>query len=114
MAAYATALIEYDSLPGRKTFSLPGHTVLAPKQLVFKRKEAKTATQSANAEVMVVYGTTDSAGDPLPAKVVGGSYFRYPAGGQASDVSAVLTELRAFVASDEFANLVNSLNFPDQ
>lgn len=111
MASYTTVIKGFSEKENSRTYEISGHTVLAPKLLIQKRKVAATAEASAESQLQVVYGTSDADGNILQKKVVFSADVRYPVNGQASDISAALVVFRDFVASDEFTSLVNSQTY---
>jgi hypothetical protein len=111
MAAMTTVLEEFSDKENSRTFALSGHTVQAPQLVIQKRKVAATSTASQESVITVIYGTSDSAGDPLQSKVAISSTVRYPVNGDAADVSAALVVFRDIIASDEFTDLVNSQKY---
>jgi hypothetical protein len=108
MASFATTITEFSDKENNRTFMVAGHTVQAPRLVIQKRKVPATAAANAESHLLVVYGTEDADGLPLASKVVFDAGVRYPANGQTDDVAAALAVFRDFVASDEFASLVNS------
>jgi hypothetical protein len=108
MASFATVIQEFSDKENNRTYMVSGHTVSKPRLVIQKRKVPATADASCESHLMVVYGTEDAAGSPLPSKVVFDAGVRYPANGDSADVAEALAAFRDFVASDEFTVLVNS------
>lgn len=104
-------LIPFAENGDSRTYTLPGHTVLKPRQLVQRRKVA--ANKSANSElvVRVVYGTVDSLGVPLNNKVSLGANVSYPVSGIAADLDSAIADFRDYVASDEFVTSIKTQNW---
>jgi hypothetical protein len=112
MAGMTTVLNEFE--PGKensRTWTLSGHTVLAPRLVIQKRKVPTSPSGVAESRVQVVYGTEDAEGLPLQSKVVFDAGVRYPANGQSDDITAALAVVRDLVASDEFAAMVTGQNY---
>lgn len=112
MASFTTVIKDFSESEHRKTYSVSGHTVQAPKLVIVKRSVPASATAVGESHLMVVFGTADAEGNTLQSKVVLDAGVRYPANGQSADVTAALAAFRDFVASDEFTNLVNSQDYP--
>jgi hypothetical protein len=108
MAGMTTVLTEFSDKENSRTYALTGHSVLAPRLVIQKRKVPSTSSGSPESRLSVIYGTTDAEGNPLQSKVAFDVGVRYPSNGQASDVSAALAILRDIVAGDEFTAMVNS------
>lgn len=108
MASFTTTITEFSDKENNRTYMVSGHTVAKPKLVIQKRKVPATTTASSESSLQVVYGTEDSAGDPLTSKVVFLTSVRSPANGLAADVTAALAVYRDFVASDEFTAMVTS------
>jgi len=111
MASFSTTISEFSDTENRRTYAISGHTVQAPKLLIQKRSVPKTASSVGESTLSVIYGTTDADGNIHPSKVGFAANVRYPADGQASDVTAALAVFRDFVASDEFTALVNAQSY---
>lgn len=111
MTAMSTALTEFSDSPNARTYTLPAHTVQAPRLVNQKRTVPSTPSGVAEDSVRVVYGTTDSEDAPLAAKVSFEAVVRRPVNGDAADVAAALAIYREIVASDEFAATVLSQNY---
>jgi hypothetical protein len=111
MASFTTVLSEYSDTENRRTFAVAGHSVVAPKLLIQKRKAPRTAEASAESQLQVVFGTVDGAGNPLASKIAISADVRYPANGLMTDVAAALAVFRDLVNSDEFTNMVNSQTY---
>ena len=108
MASFLTTITEFSDKENNRTYMVSGHTVAKPKLVIQKRKVAATTTANSESRLMVVYGTEDSAAEPLSSKVVFDAGVRSPANGLAADVTAALAVFRDFVASDEFTAMVTS------
>lgn len=108
MASFTTSISEFSDRENHRTYMVAGHTVQAPKLVINKRKVPATETDAAESHILTVYGTSDAEGNPLAKKVVFDTSVRYPANGQAADITAALAVHRDFVNSDEFTALVNS------
>lgn len=108
MASFATTISEFSDKENSRTYMVSGHTVSAPKLVIQKKRPPATTESNAESELMVVYGTSDAAGNPLSKKVVFTMSVRYPANGDAADVTAALAVFRDFVASDEVTAMVTS------
>lgn len=111
MAAMLLALTEYSDKENARTYTVSGHTVQKPKLVFQKRKNGSEGGPSASDTITLVYGTEDSAGDPLASRVVFEVTVRRPVEGIAADVTAALADFRDVIAGDEFANTVNTQNY---
>jgi hypothetical protein len=111
MGSFTTSITEFSDSENRRTYSVSGHTVQAPKLLIQKRTVPKTTASACESALSVVYGTADAEGSPLATKVNLSASVRYPANGQSADVTAALAVFRDFVASDEFTNMVTSQDY---
>lgn len=108
MANFATVITEFSDKENNRTYMVSGHTVAAPRLVIQKRKVPTAVSGVAETHLMVVFGTEDAEGLPLASKVVFDAGVRFPANGQADDVTAALAVFRDFVASDQFTAMVNS------
>jgi hypothetical protein len=111
MASFATVISEFSDAENRRTYIVSGHTTVAPKLVIQKRKTASTGTGQNEDQLMVVYGTKDAANVPLESKVVFDANVRRPVNGDAAVVTAALAVFRDFVASDEFTNMVTGQGY---
>lgn len=112
MASFTTTISEFSDKENTRTYMVSGHTVQAPRLVICKRKVPATASAVSETHLMVVYGTEDGKGLPLQSKVVFDASVRYPANGQAADITAALAVFRDFVSSDQFTSMVNSQAYP--
>lgn len=106
MSTITTALTQFSDGPNARTYSLPGHTVAAPKLAIQKRKVPASTSSVGSSNVQVVYGAFDAAGIPLASKVVFDANVRYPADARSTEITAALAIYRELVASDEFTAMV--------
>jgi hypothetical protein len=111
MASFTTALTEFSDKENARTYMVDGHTVQQPRLVIQKRKVPATPEAVSQSSVDVIYGTLDPDGNVLQSKVGFSVSVRYPANGQASDVTAALAVFRDLVASDEFAATVTSQGY---
>jgi len=111
MAAMSTSVTQFSDENNRRTWSISGHTISAPRLLIQKRKVPATPSAASENSLQVVYGTKDAANIPLQSKVVFEVTVRYPADGASADVTAALAVFRDVVASDEFTATVTSQNY---
>lgn len=112
MAAMTTVLTEFSTLGNSRTMTIPAsHTVTRPRLVIQKRKVAEGNATVAEDSISVVYATEDSAGDLLSSKVAFTANVRRPVSGIAADVTSSLAVFRDIVASDEFANMVDSQEY---
>jgi hypothetical protein len=106
MASFTTTITEFSDKENNRTYMVTGHTVAKPRLVIQKRKVPATVAANSESSLLVVYGTEDSAAEPLSSKVVFNANVRSPANGDEADVTAALAVFRDFVASDEFTTLV--------
>lgn len=111
MPTMATALTEFSDNGNSRTYTLTGHTAVKPQIVIQKRVVATAANASAEDTINVVYGTSDADGNPLPGRVSFAITVRRPVQGQASDVTSALAVVRDIVASDEFANTIDTQEY---
>lgn len=111
MAGQTTVLTEFSDNGNSRTSTLPDHTTLKPRLVIQKRKVPTNQAQSAEMTISVIYATTDVEGAVLAPKVAFDVTVRYPASGQAADVSAALAVFRDIVQGDEFAASVSTQNW---
>lgn len=108
MAAMTTALTEYADNGNSRTYTYTGHSVRDPRLVLQKRKVPTGSGVIAEDVITVLSGTEDAAGVPHQSRVSFSVTIRRPIDGTAADVTAALVVLRDIVASDEFANTVNT------
>lgn len=111
MAAFTVAIQEYSDQANSRKYTVNGHTVQKPKLVLQKRTVGSVGGASGTDTLSVVYGTEDSAGEPLSGRVVFEANVRRPVEAIAADVTAALADFRNFIASDEFTDLVNTQNY---
>lgn len=110
MAAMTTVLTEYANNGNSITFTTSGHSAVAPKLVLQRRREAGNGRVVAEVEITVLHGTTDVDSNPIAERVAMSVKSRFPITGKTTDRDAVLAILRDIVAGDEFAASVASLN----
>lgn len=108
MAAMTTALTEFSTIGDSITYTFGNHSVTNPKIVVQKRRVPSGAQTMAESSLNVVRSTSDADGVVLPQKVSFQVIVRYPILGQAADVTSQRDIFRDIVASDEFANMVDT------
>lgn len=108
MPAMATVLTEFSNNGDSRTSTLAAHTVSKPQLVIEKRKVPVGNQLVAESTVSVIVTSTDGSGDVLPSKYNLTVSARLPIGGQAADQSLALTVLRDIIASDEFANTLDT------
>lgn len=108
MASYLTVIEPHNYGDNRVVYTIAGHTFDAPQLLIQKRKEPTATSNVASDTLMVVFGDEDSAGDPLPTKIVFEATVRRSIEGSSTRRDAALADFRDFVASDEFTNMVTA------
>lgn len=109
MAGMTTILKEMISPNGsnQRVYSGPNHTSLQ-QELFFQRSKGSVGPATVLEDsVSIVKQTTDAEGATLAAKDVMTITYRRPIGGAQADTDRVVHLARDFVASDEFANMVN-------
>lgn len=111
MTAMTVTLKEYQDNGNSKTFARTGHTASLPRLLTQRRKEASSATGSAELSIRVYNGTVDADNQILSARVSAEIAFKYPVNGSATDIASVLTDLRDIVRSAEYEAAITSLNW---
>lgn len=108
MAAMTTVLTEFSNKENSRTSTRAGHTVMAPKLVIEKRRVPDGNQTVGEYSFKVLESTEDAEGLTLSQKVTMESIVRYPVAGQAADIAAVLAVFRDIVAGDEFANSVST------
>lgn len=108
MAGMTTVLTEFSQSGNSRTSTQPTHTAVEPKLVIEKRRVPDGNQTMVEYSVKVVDATTDAAGVILSNKISFEAVVRYPLLGTAADVTAALAVFRDIVASDDFANSVNT------
>lgn len=108
MAAMTTALTEFSNMGNSRTSTLQGHTSVAPKIVIEKRRVPEGNQTMCEYSCKVVIATVDAEGLVLANKVSFEAVVRYPVLGQSSDVAAALAFFADIIAGDEFANSVST------
>lgn len=109
MAVIATTLTEFADQGNSRTYAVAGHTALAPRLVIQKRKVVTASASVAETGVKVVFGLVDTYGLPLASKATMDVVFRAPLVGTSGAVFATeLALLREIVASDSFAAALTS------
>lgn len=111
MSAMTTQVVVYSDESNSRTYTISGHTVVKPRLLIQKRKIGAVGGASGVDNISVVYGAVDSTGAALPGRVAFEVTVRRPVEAVSADVTAALTAFKDVVASDEFANMVNTQNY---
>lgn len=112
MASIATTLTEFADQGNTRTYAAPGHTALAPRLVIQRRKVVTGAASIAETGVKLVFGLVDTVGSPLQSKATMDVSFRAPLAGTAgTPFASQLSLLREIVASDEFAIALQSQNW---
>lgn len=110
MAARTAVFTEYADNGNSRTFTTSGHTASKPKLVIQKRREPVNGGQSV-ASFDVIHATTDPAGDIMTRKVAFHGEFRIPVDANATDVTNVKTLMKDVIASDEWNNSIDSLEW---
>lgn len=108
MAGMTLALTEFATEANSKTSTFVGHTVAEPQIVIERRTVPENGKVVAEYRAKVVHGTVDSAGSPLTQKISFEIVCRYPVAGLAADMTEAIAQIRDIVASDDFANSVNT------
>jgi len=108
MPAMVTSLTGFSNNGDTKTSVLDAHTVSKPQLVIEKRKVAVGSQSVAESSVSVVVATVDADGAILPQKYNFTVTCRSPIAGASADKAIALATLRDVVASDEFANTVDT------
>lgn len=108
MPAMATVLTEFSDSRDSRIYTQADHTALKPMLVIQKRRTPQGNQNVAEVSVAVISATVDAADVPVVQKVTFTATVRYPINGDAADVTAMLAVFRDIVASDEFANSVNT------
>lgn len=108
MPSMQIALSDYEITPNSRTYALAGHTPAMPKVVIQKRTFPSTPDGQARDTIMVVYGTTNAAGDPAKSKVAFELTIRRPGNGNPTDVSAARAVLSDILGSTEFTEMLTS------
>lgn len=111
MTAMSTALIPFSPSANGRTSTLPGHTAVAPRLFIQKRKVPTSVGSNSTVSARVVYATVDSHGEPIGNRVQIGCDAAIPVAGRGADTDAAIVIFRDFVASDEFVTLVKTQIF---
>lgn len=112
MTQMSTSLTEFSTAGNTRTYTAPGHTTLAPRLLIQKRKLAANADGVAETTLKVVYGLTKSDGSPVAQKVTYEVVGRSPLIGIGSAANTgALALLRDLVNSDEFESAFLTQNW---
>lgn len=113
MAAMTTALTEFSDKENSRTYALSGHAATRPNLVIQKRSLPASNTGVAESVIQVLYGTVDTDGNPINAKVLFEAKVRYPVniGSSETDITAALAVFRDIVAGDEFANTVTTQEY---
>lgn len=111
MAARATTLKEFSTNGNSRTSTYTGHSSLAPKLVIEKRRVPENGQMMVEYSFKVVSTTTDAESNVISQKVTHESITRYPVNGKSADVSANLVIFRDLIASDEFGNSVLTQEF---
>lgn len=108
MAAMSTALTEFADNGNSRTYSLAGHTAVAP-QLVLQKRKVPTGNQTiVEDSFSTLYATEDSNGDALSERVMITTTVRRPLAGIAATVTSALATHRDIIAGDEWTNTVDT------
>lgn len=108
MAAMTTALTEFSTSGNSRTCTLSGHTAIAPKIVIEKRRVPEGNQTMAEYSFKALYATEDADGMVLSQKVSFEAIVRYPVLGTATDITTLLAVFRDIIAGDEFANSVGT------
>lgn len=111
MAAMTTVLTEFSTQGDSRTYTAPAHTVLKPVLVLQKRKIASGNAVVAEDTITVLQATVDADGAALPQKISFSATTRRPVNGQDADVTAAETLFREIIASDNFANVVDTQEY---
>lgn len=107
MAAMTTVLKKFSELGNTRNYVTSSHTVAKPQVVLQKRKVPSNSSAVAEDILTVLFGTEDSAGDPLSARVAFTVTARRPNDGIPADRAAALALFREVVASDEFQEVID-------
>jgi hypothetical protein len=110
MPTMVTSLTGFSNNGDSKTSTLSAHTVSQPQLVIEKRKVPVGSQTVAESSVSVVIATTDGT-NILPQKYVYNVVCRSPIAGQSAEKAIALATLRDVVASDEFANMLDTQEF---
>jgi hypothetical protein len=111
MPNIVTVLTEFSDKENSRTYTSAGHTVVKPRIVVQKRKVAPSVDGVATDTLSVVFGSVDSVGLPLNAKIAFEVNIRRSPQALTADISAAKALFREIVASDEFNAVVDSQNY---
>lgn len=111
MAAFTTVLKEYRDSGDLRVWTISGHTALDPYIVTQTRREPAASNANLETTIKVAKGTQDADGNLLASRVVFSATVKYPKQGQSADVTAALAVFRDLVASDEFTDATNTLNY---
>lgn len=111
MAAMTTALTKFSENGNSRTSTTTGHSAIAPKIVVERRRVPDQNQKVAEYAVKVVHSTTDAEGLTLQEKVSFEGIVRFPINGQTSTITAALAIFRDVIAGDEFGASSLSQNY---
>lgn len=113
MATLATALIEFADSGDSRTYTLPLHTVLAPRLLVQKRRVPSGKQVVAESSILLTYAVSDAQDVVLPQRLSTTVVTRAPILMKAgTGIEAVmLAHIRDVINSDEFAAMMSTQNW---
>lgn len=107
MASFTTVLEEFSNNGNSVTFAASAdHTALEPRLVIQKRRLAEGSRKYYEMDMNVVHGLLDSDSLPVPTKLSSEVRVKVPVEATSTDIDALLTHLRDFVASDEFEDSV--------
>lgn len=108
MAAMTTVLTEFANNGNSRTSTTSGHTAAKPKLVIEKRRVPEGTQTVSEYSAKVVHACVDAGGAVLSTKVSFEAIVRFPIACVAGDITAALTIFKDIVASDDFANSVNT------
>jgi fructose-specific component phosphotransferase system IIB-like protein len=106
MADMTTALESYTNNGNSRTYQTATHSILEPRLVIQKRKPAATIDANAQDDISVVFGSLDTDGNPLAAKIVFAVNIRRSPMADSDTVTAAKALFREIVASDNFDDVI--------
>lgn len=114
MADMTTVLKVHDDGPGRRVFSVDGHSVAAPRLVIQKKTTAATPDGLAKDELQIVYGAFDSDGVPLSSKNALTLNIKRANNARSTEFDQAIALFKEIVASDNLLRICASQDYLDE
>nr|URG16486.1 MAG: coat protein [Leviviridae sp.] len=95
----------YGSTSDQTTFTLPGHTVAAPRLAIFDRKVPQSnggKLTNPNYKVRIIYGFADVDGNPLESRAVIEANIRWPVAADGSVIEGAIDIMGEMLTNVDF------------